>query len=268
MNLALSGAGGFLGSRLAAHWRARGHEVRGLARGEPAGLGGVDVLAHLAHDLTPGAARRNLEGTQNLCLAAREAEVARQVYVSSYSARPNAFSEYARVKYELEQFFLARGHSIVRPGLVIGPGGLFWRNLRATLRLPVVPLVDGGKDLLPVIGLADFVDAMTVIVEDGRAGAFNLFQREQVSMAALLKTACRLAGRSPLFLGVPGNLAAWVLGALARTGIPIPVNLDNLRALKQNQEVIHSPDLLDFIPRESSLEELLRAAMAGGGGDS
>lgn len=274
MRIFLTGIGGFLGSHLAAHWVRSGHEVSGASSsgaaldgvrrvtpfslGRPVDTGelaGIDVVIHLAYDRAAGL-EANDKGTRLVAMAAESAGVARQIFVSSYSARPDALSEYGRLKFGLETYFGERGGMVVRPGLVVGNGGLFQRNMRKILTAPVLPLLNGGRDLMPVVAVEDCAAAMTVLL-DGRAGAFNLFNPEMVSMRRFVETINRMAGHRAFYLPVPGNLAARLLTVAARLGIKLPVDADNLKAMQQNQAQIHYSDLTTLIESYSSFEEMI-----------
>jgi hypothetical protein len=45
-------------------------------------------------------------------------------------------------------------------------------------------------------------------------------------------------------------------------GIRLPIDLDNLRALQQNQQGIHASDLEDLAPDCRSFESMIEAAVA------
>jgi nucleoside-diphosphate-sugar epimerase len=150
---------------------------------------------------------------------------------------------------------------IVRPGLVIGPGGLFARNMRQILRTPVIPLVDGGRDLLPLIDVDDFAAAMTVLVESSRPGAYNLFDERLIPLGDLVDTINRAAGHRAVRCSLPLGLADFLLRLSKRLGVPIPVDADNLRALKENQQPIHRSNLASLIPTHSPLEASIERAV-------
>jgi len=278
----ITGISSFLGAQLAQRLVAGGWAVGGSVRrqGSPIPTGafpvatirlgepfdkelfsGVNLVVHCAHDFGTDGFERNTMGTQTLHAAAKLSDVRRQIYVSSYSARPDALSRYGRTKYELEQFFLRQGATIVRPGLVIGTGGMFGRMMRALLKSPVIPLVDGGLDLVPVIGIRDFVQAMMVILHNSGRNVYNLFNREQVSVRSLSERICRLAGRKPLFVGMSYRNAMLLLDLAQKLHLPVPVAQDSLRSLKQNQQSIHESDLSTLLDRETLLDESLQFAL-------
>ena len=274
MRIFLTGIGGFLGSHLAAHWMREGHEVSGASRSGavPAGvrrvtpftlgqslsageLAGTDVVVHLAYDRAAGL-DANENGTRLVADAAQVAGVARQMFVSSYSARPDAVSEYGQLKFRLETFFAERGAVVVRPGLVVGNGGLFLRNMRKILSAPVIPLLNGGRDLLPVVAIEDCAAAMSKLLSR-QAGAFNVFHPEMVTMLHFVETINRIAGHRAFYFSLPTSVAARLLTVAKGLGIKLPIDSDNLKAMQQNQSPIHRSDLPALLAAYSSFEEMI-----------
>jgi NADH dehydrogenase len=278
----MTGVNGFLGTHFARHWSSLGYKVRGAARhwpdprveplldrcialslGEdprPEDLTGADVVVHLAYDRKAGI-ESNVTGVRRVFDAANAVGVSRQIFVSSYSARPDAVSEYGRLKYQLETFFLERGQTVVRPGLVIGNGGLFGRNMDRILHTPLLPLLDSGIDLLPVVAVEDLVLAMTILLY-GAPGAYNLFNRELIPMRRFVTAVNRAGRHRAVYFSIPLNWAIGALSCAARLRIRLPVDLDNLRALKQNQHCIHASDLDALVPDSRSFESMIQAAVA------
>jgi nucleoside-diphosphate-sugar epimerase len=260
----------YVGSNLQRYLAAGGHVVAGsdrrsIALGRPFDatlLSGWDAVVHCAHDFSPNAASLNIDGTKAIFQAAREKGVARQVFVSSYSARAGAASEYGRIKYELESYFLREGQIVARPGLVIGNGGLFGRNMRTILATPVLPLVDGGRDPIAFVGIQDFAQAMAAVIESAAPGAYNLFHSDIVTLRTLTETLNRRAGHRALYLSVPAPCALFLLSAAAAIGIRLPVDAGNLRGLKQNRECPYRSDLQTFAPQPCSLDAALKSALA------
>jgi nucleoside-diphosphate-sugar epimerase len=282
----ITGINGFLGSQLAHRLASSNCEVSGSMRigstipddvaacasvrhhalGEPVAeelFAGVESVVHCAHDFRPGRANLNIRGTHALVHAAREAGAEHQIYLSSYSARADTPVEYGKTKYELERFFLSAGLTIVRPGLVIGAGGLFGGNLKRMLTSRVIPLLDGGRDTLPLLAIDDFIAAIECLVKSRQKGTFNLFGEELVSMRTLIELVQHKAGRRVLYVPISTGLAVWGLDVLDKLRIRLPVDVDNLRALKLNQAPIHSPNLRKLLARETSLDEMLDRALEG-----
>jgi nucleoside-diphosphate-sugar epimerase len=251
MRIFITGIGGFLGSALAAHLKARGHQVRGSKRsemqlGEPfdaAVFAGTDTLIHCAHDFPAGARRKNVDGTRAWVDAASAQGVRLQVFLSSFSARPDADSEYGQTKFEMERMF----RTVLRPGLVIGDGGVYRKQRAALLRMPVVPVIGDGLQPTAVIRLEDFLDAATVVVEEERIGAFNLFYEKQPSYRDLVRTIKAEAGQRTIFLPIPASLALALARAAEALHLPLPVKPGQIRALMANQSSPWKSDLAGLL---------------------
>jgi nucleoside-diphosphate-sugar epimerase len=279
----ITGVNGFLASHLAAELAGRGLRIRGSTSTEaglrvatpgveeksvlriggpydPGIIRGVDTLIHCAWDLRPGTAHDNVAGTQRLFEAAHAAGVAQQVFISTYSAHESAVTEYGRSKLLVQQDALRRGYAVVRPGLVIGPGGLFQRLADTMSRHRVVPLVDSGRGKVSIVAIGDFQRALAAIVERRLTGLFNLFNPVVVTLKDLVLEIRTAAVRKPFLLPVPSGLLLGPVWLLGRAGIRLPIDVDNLRGLRANRDVQDRSDLLTFVPRPLTLAEMVRAA--------
>jgi nucleoside-diphosphate-sugar epimerase len=257
----ITGIGGFLGSRLDRFWKAAGHTVAGATRHDSGpSLSGFDVVVHAAYD-RQGSVESNVATVKTVCAVAAHARVPYQIFISSYAARRESAAVYGRMKYQLETFFLQHGLALVRPGLVIGKGGMFGHNLKMMLRSPVIPLLDGGRDLIPIIAIEDLVEAIDVLVVNGRIGAFNLFNRDLVPMRTMVETINQVAGRKPLLVPIPVKPALILLALAEKLHIPFPANTDNVRSLKQSLPYVYQSDLEALIPSPRTLKKMIEAAI-------
>ena len=71
-------------------------------------LQGQDLIIHCAHDFSSSYKKSyeiNVQGTKAIFNAANLAGIKQQIFISSYSAQPQANSVYGKIKYELEQYF-------------------------------------------------------------------------------------------------------------------------------------------------------------------
>src|ERR1044072_1843089 len=170
---AVTGASGYLGSRLAAALKKRDWVVYELTRAADAGeslplpftrAGGappgffrsekVDALVHCAYDFGLTSWRdifeHNVKGSIRLLETAREEGVEKMVFISTMSAFEGCRSLYGRAKLEVEREALRLGAVVVRPGLVYGerPGAMGGALVKAVELSPIVPLVGGGDYVL------------------------------------------------------------------------------------------------------------------------
>lgn len=252
MKIFITGIGGFLGGALAAHLAARGHEVRGSKRSEmqlggvfeAAVFAGIDIVIHCAHDFTAGSRNKNVDGTRAWVEAAAAQGVRSQLFLSSFSARPDADSEYGQTKFEMERMF----RTVLRPGLVMGAGGAYQKQRAALLRAPIVPVIGDGMQPTAVIRLEDFLDAATVVIEEERAGAFNLFYEEQPSYRDLVRAIKAEAGQRAIFVPIPAGLAIALARAAEALHLPVPVKPGQIRALLGNRAAPWRSDLAGLLP--------------------
>lgn len=266
MKVFITGIRGFLGSNLAGALEARGHEVirrsRSIRLGEPvdpAAFADADTIVHCAHDFRQGMLEVNVTGSGLLFDAGKGRH---RIFVSSHSAREDAVGEYGISKYRIERIYLAGGETVVRPGLVIGSGGMFGRYLRTIRNLRILPLVDGGRDTVPVLAIADFCEAMVTLIESRRRSAYNLFNASMPSMREIVDTVLRIEGRRALAVPLPYGLTLAAVNAAERLNVPLPFNAESLRTLRLNRTPVHESDLTKLVSCETNFEDAIARALA------
>lgn len=188
MTILITGGTGFIGRSLSRKLVEQGQRVRillqpspvtpslptgtpvevavtsyGDIRGVRAALRGIQVVFHLASGEAEGG-RANLqvvdiEGTRNLVEAAVDSHVERIFYLSHLSAdRASAFPV-LKVKGIAEETIRKSGipHTILRGGVLFGPGDFFTRGLAMLLALSpgVLPLPSKGKSHVQPLWVED-----------------------------------------------------------------------------------------------------------------
>jgi nucleoside-diphosphate-sugar epimerase len=278
----ITGVNGFLGAHLAAVLARRGWRVRGTMRNvsrlaikidgvtetavldlarppERSIFSGVDAVLHCAYDLRREAMERNVAAIKAIAEAAAAAGAAQQLFIGSYSGHAEAASTYGRTKYFLQEYFFARGWTVARPGLVIGRGGLYAR-IAAALRFPVMPLPDGGRDLVPIIAVNDFTSAICALLDERRAGVFNLYHPDLVALRDLIAAVQASNGRRALLAPLPSSLLIALARAAGTLGVSLPFDSENFLALRANQNCVEDSDLLKFVAAPLTLHEMVDAA--------
>jgi nucleoside-diphosphate-sugar epimerase len=221
-----------------------------------------DIVIHLAFDLRQGRSDINYEGTMRIAEAAYYGGVSRQLFVSSYSARPNAISEYGQVKFRLERYFIDTGYEIVRPGLVLGNGGIVARIISALKASPIIPLPSGGKGEVPFISIGVLCEAMRKILEHPGNREHNLFSQHFTSLKLLIQTlqAVVSKNRYVLLVPIPDILILKGLQLAEVLRLPIPVKADNLKGFIRNQERLYESTLDALGVKSEALIEAVKAA--------
>jgi nucleoside-diphosphate-sugar epimerase len=256
---AVTGAHGYLGSRICETLESEGWQVIKLARSPEKGHGQGQVLSydlaapvtaqvrealrsanaliHAAYDLALTSARDiwrvNVEGTRCLLEAAKEEGVGRIIALSSMSAFAGTSQLYGRAKLDIEAMTIEAGGCAVRPGLVHGEqaGGMAGA-MRKLTTLPFVPVIVGGvgvytvreADLMQVI--AQLASAATV-----EPATISVAHPSRVTLTELLRTFAAQQHRRCRFVPVPWQLAYWLLKSGELVRLHLPFRADSLLGL-------------------------------------
>jgi NADH dehydrogenase len=260
--VAITGAGGFIGTELCALFESRGVQVLRLMRNPKPGLASIawalgeplpkacetaDAVVHLAtlaygksSEMTAAAAA-DLAGTQvlldSLRAVRRGENRLRFIFMSSQSARPDAPNAYGRGKWQIEKIVDRPNEIAVRPGLVYSdtPASVFGLFERLA-RLPIVPIVKTAPAIQPihVHELAQCI--LTISGMDTPAPLFELGAVAPMTFeAAIRATALRAQRRAPTMVPVPISLlrlAANAVDTLFRPEPSIGERLEGLVGLR------------------------------------
>jgi nucleoside-diphosphate-sugar epimerase len=229
----VTGARGWLGRCVAAHFRGAGWRVRELTRtpsaesverGETAvfqlgeavssdRLAGANALVHCAYDFQerkwPAIEARNVSGSARLFEAARTAGIGRLVCISTMSAFPGCRSLYGRAKLEIEAIAAGMGALVLRPGLIWGrnAGGMFGsleKQVAGGAR--VLPLIGGGRQRLYLVQQADLCALLQRFAcgeFSAPAGPVTAAHEAPWTLREILEEIARVHGRRLSFVPVP-----------------------------------------------------------------
>ena len=165
MSILVTGASGFVGSRLATALEASSHEVRAMTRhperyegaGSPVAgdvgdegslreaLEGCEVAYYLVHSLDdPDFERKDADAARAFARAAIASGIDRIVYLGGLGQEGDRLSRHLRSRREVERLLGGTGVpvTVLRAGIVVGHGGVSWeltRQLVAHLPAMVTP---------------------------------------------------------------------------------------------------------------------------------
>lgn len=243
-------------------------------------MAGVTVVFHLAAYLTVDAPfgggsddsaewekykRVNVDFTEALLEAAKGEEVGRFVYVSSNSvydlhapvpttedAALKPGSLYGRSKVMAEALVRKAQEeglptTIVRPAVIYGPGDRYFLPAALQLaKMPVLPLVNGGRTLFDMVYVADVVELLWLASQSEKAvgRVYNAGPGRPTSIRDLVDAYRQLTGKGPRILTISA-------GAAARFA---PVSRRFLAQLAPGTEAAMSPAGLQLMSQDLHLD--------------
>jgi nucleoside-diphosphate-sugar epimerase len=249
MKIAITGSNGFIGSALKETCIQEGIETIGLCRNPTANdtlfdlndpmtfkniPNDVTALVHAAYatqakDLKKSS-QANIKGSKSLFDFCHKAHIP-IIFLSSCSAHENARSFYGRSKYQLEKHLLATD-TIVRPGFVIGDGGIYKRLENSIKTLKFAPLFWGGQQHLQIVHLDELVQGIITVIKKKLSGAYTLAHPTPYPIKDFYALIFKKLGLKPRFVKLPGDLVLVALKIAGALRIPLPLTSENLFGLK------------------------------------
>lgn len=294
----LTGATGYIGSRLLRELEAGGYAVRCLAR-QPAGvttsrattevvtgdcldtasldaaIAGVDQAFYLVHSMASGAsfAALDREAAANFGRAARRAGVRRIIYLAGLADNADALSTHLKSRVETGEALRDSGVPVVefRASIVIGAGSLSFEMIRALVERLLAMICPRWVDTpTQPIAIDDVLAYLRAALElpEGHEGVFEIGGPEVVSYGDMMRDYAKLRGLRRVLVPVPvltprlsGLWLGLVTPAQARVGRAL---VEGLR----NPTVVRSATAREtFAIRPTMLREaFVRAIDEGGAG--
>jgi len=254
--IVVTGANGFIGRYLTEYFSERNYKVIALIhRAYKAALPGVDYrlfeLDSFAGDVIPentiavihaayipyrkgnNSDERNLRATKRLLEFSRKKNVGKFVFLSSFSAMPDALSHYGQSKYRQEQLFDISKDLILRPALVRGEGGLF-RNIEKVIeKSGIIPLPGGGKQPVQLVDIDVLAKVIESSIEKDISGAYNIASGNRLTVKELYLDIAKSLNRKIRFVNIPFALILPAIGLLSLFTENLPVTKENILGLKQ-----------------------------------
>lgn len=250
----VTGANGLLGRHLCERLARAGWEVRGLVR-DPArdpfddrrirlfacdlpehvdasAFEGASVVIHAAymsrHTTLEEARAVNEEGTARVLELSRASGARRFVFISSTGAHEDALSYYGRSKLLIESRLDLTRDLVIRPGLILGHGGLFERISSSLRRFGLVPVFDGGRQRIQTVHVDDLAAAIVRAVELDLTGRYVIAHPEPIQLRDLFREIGLRMDRRVRLVPLPAGPLAAVLRAAERLGLRLPLTSENV----------------------------------------
>jgi nucleoside-diphosphate-sugar epimerase len=279
--LLLTGADGFLGTHLTSEFTRQGWTVYGLVRNcrekrLPPGLAGcfeyslasgaaeealrirADMVIHAAFQ-TRGAADAE-SGPTNLrstTMLIEQFQRAHFIFISSMSAHDDALSHYGRSKRQIERAIDLDECLAIRPGFVIGPGGIFQRLAQTLSRTRIAPMPYGGSLPIQTADVEELARAIEQLASVRATGLCNFGEVTPVSIATFYRSVVEWMGKRISLFPVPGAPILLLARLMEQCGVPLPLTSENLLGLKGLIHQPVEPTVAKIGWQPSSLSEIL-----------
>ena len=277
--MVVTGGTGFIGGAVVEELRRRGHDAVAASRhgdvrvdvGDPgtlrAAFDGADAVVNCVqftnYPIENARKGRTFDevdrkGTESQVAAARDAGVARFLYLSGAGADPRGPKHWFRAKGAAEAAVRGSGlsHFVLRPSWVFGPRDVALNRFVPLARLPLMPVIGPGTQRLEPVFVRDVAWAFGEALDRGTEGTFEIGGPERLTMDDVERTLLRVLGRRRRLVHVPAGMIRTAARALAHAPGP-PLTPDAV-------EFLLNDALADTAPLVAALPGLPRTRLEDG----
>lgn len=276
----VTGASGYIASRLIPRLLDAGYRVRCLARDPrrlsgrswfrhveviqgdvttpstlPAALEGVQTAYYLIHNMTYGHGYTSLEldSAHAFAAAAEQAGVEHIIYLGGLADPEQHIAPHMRSRIETG-YVLREGNVPVtefRAGVITGSGSISFEMIRFMTELfPVVPGPSWMKNKSQPIAIQNVIDYLLAALTNpnGRGGVFEIGSSDITTYGDLMLRYARARGLNRRMLLIPG-IPVWFMafGVGLMTPVPYPIAYALIGGLSTDSVVKH-PEALSVFP--------------------
>lgn len=258
MKILITGVNGFIANNLAKHLYKNNHEVYGtsskdinnsscketfrLKIGDKFDTKDInfDWVIHCVYDKNL-AIKENTESTISWAKELKSRGIKNQLFISSISAISGNDSEYSLMKQKTEEWFLSNNMNVIRPGLVVGDGGLFKEMIKKVIFFPIIPLVNGGNSDVKLIGINDLIFTINNILDRTFTDKeINIFYASRFMLKDVLRGISKFYSKKTFFINIPFFIIFSIVKLLEIVKIKIGVTSENIKGLISNEVDIKS----------------------------
>ena len=285
----VTGATGFIGSRLVPALIAEGHRVKAMTRrpddydgpGDPVGgdvfdpgtlaepMDGVDVAVYLVHSLDDNDFEsKDAEAAKAFGLAAAASGVRQIVYMGGLGKDGEDLSPHLRSRREVEKLLGSSGVpvTVLRAAIVVGAGGISWEMTRQLIKnLPAMVVPRWADTRTQPIGLVDVVRYLVGVtgVEKTYGQIYEIGGADRLTYVQMLQEAAEVInGRRVPIVTVPvltPRLSSHWIGLVTNVDTTTASNLID----SMSTEVLQTDySIRDIVPGEPmTYQEAVRIAV-------
>ena len=195
------------------------------------GAGPLDVMFYLVHAIgQPDFRDADYSAAANVAAAAKEAGVRRIVYLGGFVPNDETLSEHLASRAEVAQALTVEGGpELVWLGaaIIIGAGSTSFEMMRYVGdRFPLIPIPNWMDNAIDPISIRDVLHYLVAAADADRvpAGAYDISGPDTTSYRDLLKTYARITGRWHAALPV-GRVDTALAALIAGVALPVPPGL-------------------------------------------
>lgn len=254
----ITGANGFIGSFLVDYFLERDYHITALVHSMPEKIHqnvrydifslennipdevfvNAHYLIHCAYvvaNKSINARKINYDGTKNIIELSRKYNLKKIIYLSSFSALDETSSVYGKSKFEIEKLFNPTLDLILKPGLVVGKGGLFKKISDTIEHSRYLPIVGTGEQLIQTIYISDLARCIEIGITNDISGVYAVAENQPITMKTVYKLICKNLNKKRIIIPIPYFIVNAGIVFLNSIGQRPPVTKENLLGLKSGK---------------------------------